>query len=480
MQPDPMFSMYDDAAREAVVQARRYAQSLSQDRVGTEHLLAGILQAGGAAADVLRPRGIKMDAVIREVGVPVISGDWETESDIPFTPEAARALGSAPEEARQLKQDHIGTEHLLLGIVRYECTAADLLTGLGAERTAIRDDICRRFLPKESVAPRGTGVFDSFTDRARRVVLRSQDLARELPRDYIGSEHLLLGLLSDDESMGTQVLDSLGVSLEPVRHLVTDMGASSVSVREGYLPMTRQTKDVFVNANREADQLGNSYVGTEHLLLAMLDDDSGGAAQVLIKLGVSLNRVRERTVERMHASGLIGSALYWQFLALPALADALTGFSFTPTGVGSVCFRAPEKRAFRKPEFDIGQMLSVAGEEGARLEPDSYGFTWIILREPPGKFSSLVTRMRTVNLEMKGGSGAGHLLCSVVGFTSPDQGQLEIVFLDRLGTFYPFAPQPGKKRNNELELGFKDMAEQRLPIEADLTKWMALWGVPGQ
>lgn len=324
------------------------------------------------------------------------------------------------------------------------------------------------------------GVFDRYTDHSRRAVVMARELARKLRHNFIGPEHLLLGLLNEDQGVAAQVLDSLEVGLEPARYLVAEMCVRGHRIPEGHIPFTRQTKNVILSTAREAEQLGHDYIGTEHLLLGLMDEDQTIAAQVLIKLGADLTCIRERVIHRLHAMGLVSSASCWQFLALPSAARTLAlSSSFEPTGVGSVCFRPHRKRASGKPEGDIQEILRAADLTGSPLEVDSYGFTWITIRQPPSQFGSLINRLRTVNLEMADKGLDSQVLCSIVGFSSPGQNRLAIVYLSRRGTFYPFVPLAGERRDTVLELYVKRATERKLPIEDDLSLWHPVWGTPG-
>ena len=169
-----------------------------------------------------------------------------------------------------------------------------------------------------------------------------------------------------------------------------------------------------------------------------------------------------------------------QLLALPSAAATLTASaSFTPTGVGSVCFRPAGGRAFRNVEDEIRQILDSDTDRATAVEitADSYGFTWIVIRRPPDQLESLVTDLHTVNSTLaKDGES---LLCSLVAFRDPRQRQLAIVYLCERRTFYPFVPLPGEERAIELELSIKAAIERELPIETDLGRWFPVWDCPG-
>jgi ATP-dependent Clp protease ATP-binding subunit ClpC len=140
-------------------------------------------------------------------------------------------------------------------------------------------------------------VFERFTDRARRTVVFAQEEARMLNHNYIGTEHILLGLLREEEGVAARALTSLGLSLEAVRHDVGEIVGRGSEVPRGHIPFTPRAKKVLELSLREALQLGHNYIGTEHILLGLIREGEGVAAQVLQKLGADLNRVRQTVVQ---------------------------------------------------------------------------------------------------------------------------------------------------------------------------------------
>jgi len=144
----------------------------------------------------------------------------------------------------------------------------------------------------------GNAVFERFTDRARRVVVRAQEEARTLNHDFIGTEHILLGLVGEGHGLAAKALESLGIRLETVRQRVEDIvPAGQVEVRTGHIPFTPRAKKVLELSLSEAKLLGHRYIGTEHILLGLLREGEGVAAQVLTALGADLDGVRERVIQ---------------------------------------------------------------------------------------------------------------------------------------------------------------------------------------
>ena len=143
-------------------------------------------------------------------------------------------------------------------------------------------------------------MFERFTDRARRVVVLAQEEARMLNHNYIGTEHILLGLIHEGEGVAAKALESLGISLDAVRQQVEEIIGQGEQVPSGHLPFTPRAKKVLELTRREAEQLGHNYIGTEHILLGLIREGDGVAAQVLVKLGADLNRVRQQVIQMLH------------------------------------------------------------------------------------------------------------------------------------------------------------------------------------
>ena len=144
---------------------------------------------------------------------------------------------------------------------------------------------------------RGQPMFERFTDRARRVVVLAQEEARMLNHNYIGTEHILLGLIHEGEGVAAKALESMGISLDAVRAQVEEIIGQGQQAPSGHIPFTPRAKKVLELSLREALQLGHNYIGTEHILLGLIREGEGVAAQVLVKLGADLNRVRSTVIQ---------------------------------------------------------------------------------------------------------------------------------------------------------------------------------------
>ncbi|MGV0383346.1 ATP-dependent Clp protease ATP-binding subunit [Corynebacterium sp. 22_2729] len=200
-------------------------------------------------------------------------------------------------------------------------------------------------------------MFERFTDRARRVVVLAQEEARALNHNYIGTEHILLGLIQEGEGVAAKALESMGISLDAVRTEVKDIIGTGGHPPSGYIPFTPRAKKVLELALREALQLGHKYIGTEHILLGLIREGEGVAAQVLVKLGADLSRVRQQVIQLL--SGYEGN-------------DEDNGGGEPATaGVGSSADGAPSRPGQKSNSLvldQFGRNLTQAAKDG-KLDP---------------------------------------------------------------------------------------------------------------
>jgi ATP-dependent Clp protease ATP-binding subunit ClpC len=143
-------------------------------------------------------------------------------------------------------------------------------------------------------------MFERFTDRARRVIVLAQEEARMLEHNYIGTEHLLLGLIHEGEGVAAKALRALDVDLDTLRREVEALVGRGEQPAQGHIPFTPQAKKVLELALRESVALGHDYIGTEHLLLGLVREGEGPAAQVLQQRGIELNTVRQQVIRLLH------------------------------------------------------------------------------------------------------------------------------------------------------------------------------------
>jgi ATP-dependent Clp protease ATP-binding subunit ClpC len=141
-------------------------------------------------------------------------------------------------------------------------------------------------------------MFERFTDRARRVIVDAQNEARSLSHSYIGPEHILLGLINEGDGVGAKALEAMQISTDTVRGRIEEItGRGQAPPSTGHIPFTPRAKKVLELSLREALQLGHNYIGTEHILLGLIHEGDGVAAQVLVGLGVELDRTRQLVIQ---------------------------------------------------------------------------------------------------------------------------------------------------------------------------------------
>jgi ATP-dependent Clp protease ATP-binding subunit ClpC len=190
-------------------------------------------------------------------------------------------------------------------------------------------------------------MFQRFTDRARRVVVLAQEEARMLQHNYIGTEHILLGLIHEGEGVAARALESLGIGLEAVRLQVEEIIGRGQYASSGHIPFTPRAKKVLELSLREALQLGHTYIGTEHILLGLIREGDGVAAQVLVRLGANLDRTRQQVIQTLHGRSEVGvirvgrgeDPLAYRLASIASRLAAIEGRlreSPMPPGVGGV------------------------------------------------------------------------------------------------------------------------------------------------
>jgi ATP-dependent Clp protease ATP-binding subunit ClpA len=181
-------------------------------------------------------------------------------------------------------------------------------------------------------------MFERFTDRARRVVVLAQDEARRLDHTWIGTEHILLGLIREGDGIAAKALESLGIGLDAVRQQVEEIIGQGQQAPSGHIPFTPRTKKVLELSLRESQELGHNYIGTEHILLGLIREGDGVAAQVLVLLGADQNRVRQQVIQLLHGRhsaeepGSTRSAER-ELRLLPAVKTRLEGFEQRLTAI---------------------------------------------------------------------------------------------------------------------------------------------------
>jgi hypothetical protein len=170
--------------------------------------------------------------------------------------------------------------------------------------------------------------------------------------------------------------------------------------------------------------------------------------------------------------------------ALPSAAITLdAGAGFKPTGSGSVCFRPVEGRSFSDMQKDVQELLNSSShaEGGLPVEvtKDDYGFTWLVSSRMSDELEALVTDLHAVNSSLVDNGFGPQLLCTLFAFSDEQERRLALIYLYKRGSFYPFAPLSGERRNNALELEIKGVIGDDLKWEPDLARWFPVWGAPG-
>jgi ATP-dependent Clp protease ATP-binding subunit ClpA len=334
------FDKFTEDARRALAVAQEEAERFGQSFIGTEHLLLGLMRLpNSVAARALANLGLELEQIRRAVQAEIYRLGGTGRSEIGLTPMTRKVIELAVEEARRPNHYRIGTEHLLLGLLGTEDgIAAWALSNLGVDRERVRAEMARlpaedgpkaepglanapTFAPDaprlqwqpeasaepgkprswpEPEAPTGGGGqrdrFDKFTQRGRTVLALAQEEAQRFNHNYIGTEHLLLGLLREENGVAARVLLGLGLELGKVRSAVEFILGRGDRMVLGEIGLTPRAKKVIELAVDEARRLNHHYIGTEHLLLGLVREGEGIAAGVLDSLGVNYQRVRAATI----------------------------------------------------------------------------------------------------------------------------------------------------------------------------------------
>ena len=309
----PMWQRFTKRARKLVSAAKEYAEATGADAVRPEHLLLGLLSdAESMGTRVIVALGVVPERLRQEVVSRIEARDPDPKAGEALSDEAKAAINLAVEEAKELGNDFIGTEHLLLGLIRSESVAGMALAQLGADvenarlavlalRLAEEEEAARNPAPASEV--KGGGMWQRFTERARKVVFYAQEEAQKFGEGYVSTEHLLLGLVRESDSVAARVLEKLGVSLNRIRVEVEKQLPRGDARPSQDMTLTPRAKRVIDLAYDEARNLNNNYIGTEHLLLGLIREGDGLAGRVLAKLGVELERARREVMALQDREG---------------------------------------------------------------------------------------------------------------------------------------------------------------------------------
>ncbi len=326
------FDKFDEHARQSLSFAQEEAQRFSHNYIGTEHILLGLLEVTDCMAiQILASMGIEPQKVRNAVEFIIGRGDRIVLSEIGLTPRAKKVIELAVDEARQMNHHYIGTEHILLGLIREgEGIAAGVLESLGVTlarvhhqtylvleaNTSSRQAASTEAKPPETAQGSSSveqkspyvppsvpftsltqGGYDPFTARARKVLDFAQEESSRLSHNYIGTEHLLLGLLDVPDGVAMQVLDTMGVESAKVRSAIDFIiNHPERILAGGEIGLTPRAKKVLELAVDEARRMNLPYVGTEHILLGLVREGEGIAAGVLESVGVNFEKARRHTL----------------------------------------------------------------------------------------------------------------------------------------------------------------------------------------
>ena len=330
------FDKFTERSRKVLSLAQEEAQRFQHNYIGTEHLLLGLVREGeGVAAKVLLNLGVKLPKVRSAIENIIGHGDRIVLGEIGLTPRSKKVIELAVDEARRLNHHYIGTEHLLLGLVREgEGIAAGVLESFGLNLERVRRETLAVLNKASTIsgpiqedtsiagdveaADQGAAItlgplqdeddriaentgdpkdrFARFTVRAKRVLSYSQEEAQRFQHNYIGTEHLLLGLVREQGGIAVHVLHNLGVELNKVRNAVENIIGRGDRIVLGEIGLTPRAKKIIELAADEARLLNHSYIGTEHLLLGLIREGEGIAAGILQSLNVELKQVRQETI----------------------------------------------------------------------------------------------------------------------------------------------------------------------------------------
>jgi predicted dehydrogenase len=318
-------------AQQALALARKEADRFNHTFVGTEHLLLGLIALGnGVAANVLLKRGLDLEKVRQEVEKQVGTGpDQKMIGDIPYTRSVNRVLAVASGEAKNLNHAYVGTEHILLALLSEpDGVVLTVLKNFGVDLEQTRKEILHELAPNlgeasgklaatESEKPgffgrlfaKGTPTggqplrgeaMNNFTPRAQQVLALARKEAKWFNHNFVGTEHVLLGLIALNQGVAVNVLQKLGLVLETVRmEIEKQVGTGPDQKMIGNIPYTPRVKKVLALAAKEAKNLNHTYVGTEHILLGLLREGDGVAARVLKNLDIDIAQTRQEILKEL-------------------------------------------------------------------------------------------------------------------------------------------------------------------------------------
>ena len=322
-----MFDRFTEQARRALTSARREASRLQHDYIGAQHLLIGLAEEGAGESTVVLGRlGADANRIREVVTRHSKPSPLPVKSDqLPFTPRLKRVLEGAQEESRNLGHGYVGTEHLVLALVReWGGEAGDALEQLGIRPEALRQGVFDVLVGEPPSHDVRSEPLDWFSDDAREVLRRAAAEARKLNNDYIGTEHLLLGIAESPESLAAQALLLVKVDFAEIRREVEricERGDDPMTTNT--MPFTPRARRILEAARDESVRSGRETVGSEDLLVGLLLDEESPARHVLSGLRVRLADVRRVLHDLRRATPAATASPWspWESLSLSHVID---------------------------------------------------------------------------------------------------------------------------------------------------------------
>jgi tetratricopeptide (TPR) repeat protein len=352
------FDRFTEQARKALSLAQEEAQRFQHNYIGTEHLLLGLVREGeGVTAKVLSNLGVELNKVRSAVEFIIGRGDRIVLGEIGLTPRAKKVIELAVDEARRLNHHYIGTEHLLLGLLREgEGIAAGVLESVGVNLERARRLVLASTDSEDSDRRRTSRGVKNLNESARKVLMLAEEESHHFQHTYIGTEHLLLGLVREGEGVAAKVLANLGVELNEARNALEFIIGRGDRIVLGEIGLTPRVKKVLELAVDEARRLNHHYIGTEHLLLGLLREGEGIAAGILESRGINLEVARRQTL------GMLVPQIVVPQIVVPQLKDALEATSI-----------------FEKFTEGARMALSLSQEEALRFQHTYIGTEHLLL-----------------------------------------------------------------------------------------------------
>ena len=385
---DNKFDKFTERARKVLTLAQEEAQRFNHNYIGTEHLLLGLVREGdGVAARVLSNMGVQLPKVRSAVVFIIGRGDQAPTGDIGLTPRAKKVIELAVDEARRLNHHYIGTEHLLLGLVREgEGIAAGVLESLGVNLEKVRAQVMQVVNQSSSSYNVGNPEFKSgapgdlhdtpmkrsnhFTPRARRSLLLAEQEAKRFNHRFIGTDHLLLGLIREWDGVAARLLWEKGVRLVDARQAVElrnprrDEAIGDERYRKnGYEIYFRKGDDLCLGprANKvlklavdQVIRLNRRSIGTEHLLLGLIRAENGKARLIVADLGIDSMDMRSRLIRVIDRSSNTEDASTF----VSQIWESLEGFDrFTARTKSVLALAESDAKRFFRNSVGTGQIL---------------------------------------------------------------------------------------------------------------------------